>query len=230
MDGTGDLLIKQAGYLNAQFDTCCLTIPPTHLGSWEVLTQQVLELIHHELNASPDREVYLCGESFGACLAIKLALHSPHLFSRIILINPASSFRRALWLTLGGSLTRWLPQPCYQITSVGLVWWLANWDRVTAGDRQALLQAVQSVPQQTSAHRITLLCEFSVSPNQLKQLAQPVWLIASAADHLLPSVEEAHWLAQHLPDNRIVVLPHSGHACLLEAGINLYEILREHRF
>jgi pimeloyl-ACP methyl ester carboxylesterase len=230
MDGTGQLLRSQTTGLEAGFDVRCLAIPPTDLTSWDELTAQVVELIHQELQDLPGRAVYLCGESFGGCLAMKVALHSPHLFSRIILVNPASSFRRRPLMSWGGAITSRLPEPLYRLASMGLLLWLANLDRVAPGDRQALWQAIQSVPQETSAWRLSLLNEFTISAAQLRQITQPVLLLASAADRLLPSVSEAQDLAEHLPDVQLVVLPDSGHACLLEAEINLYEIMQKWNF
>lgn len=230
MDGTGQLLRSQTTGLETGFDVRCLAIPPTDLTTWEDLTEQVVELIHQELKDFPDRVVYLCGESFGGCLAMKVALHSPHLFKRIILINPASSFRRWPLMSWGGAITSRLPEPFYRLTSMGLLLWLANLDRIAPGDRQALWQAVQSVPQETSAWRLSLLNEFTISVAQLRQITQPVLLLASAADHLLPSVPEAQELAQHLPNVKLIILPDSGHACLLEATINLYDIMQKCNF
>lgn len=230
MDGTGQLLRSQTTGLEAGFDVRCLAIPPTDLTDWEELTEQVVKLIHQELKDFPDRVIYLCGESFGGCLAMKVALHSPHLFSRIILVNPASSFRRWPLMGWGGPITSRLPDPLYRLTSMGLLLWLANLNRITPGDRLALWQAVQSVPQKTSAWRLSLLSEFNISVTQLRRITQPVLLLASEADHLLPSLPEAQELSQHLPDVELVTLPDSGHACLLEADINLYEIMQQYNF
>jgi pimeloyl-ACP methyl ester carboxylesterase len=79
--------------LEAAFDVRCLAIPRDDLTSWDVLTENVLDLIQAELE-NPQRSVYLCGESFGGCLAMKVAIASPHLFKRIIFVNTASAFGR----------------------------------------------------------------------------------------------------------------------------------------
>jgi pimeloyl-ACP methyl ester carboxylesterase len=230
MDGTGQLLRSQTTGLEAGFDVRCLAIPPTDLASWEELTEQVVNLIYQELEDFPERVVYLCGESFGGCLAMKVALHSPHLFSRIILVNPASSFRRWPLMAWGGAITSRLPELFYRLTSMGLLFWLANLNRIALGDRQALWQAIQSVPQETSSWRLALLNEFTLPVAQLRQITQPVLLLASAADHLLPSLPEAQELAQHLPDVKLLILPDSGHACLLEEDINLYDMMQKCNF
>jgi predicted alpha/beta superfamily hydrolase len=69
--------------------------------SWDDLAVSVVNLIEEELNKQPSRSVYLCGESFGGCLAVKVALKSPDLFERIILVNPATSFNQRPLLRLG---------------------------------------------------------------------------------------------------------------------------------
>lgn len=226
MDGTGTLLRTQTAGLETSFDIRCLAIPPDDHTSWDILSEKVIALIQAEIEIDPQQSVYLCGESFGGCLALKVALKAPHLFKRIILVNPASSFNQQPWLHWGSSLTRWLPQPFYQASSVALVPFLAALERISPGDRRALLEAMQSVPQKTSIWRLSLLSQFDINQIQLSCLTQPVLLIASRADRLLPSLVEAQYLSRSLPDARIVTLPDSGHACLLEVDVNLYEILK----
>ncbi len=226
MDGTGKLLRTQTAGLEATFDIRCLAIPPDDLTTWDILSDRVIALIQAELEAIPRQSVYLCGESFGGCLALKVALKAPHLFKRIILVNPASSYNRRPWIHWGCHLAHWLPQSLYQISSVGLLPFLAALERISPSDRQALLAAMRSVPQKTSIWRLSLLSQFDLDETQLCRLTQPALLIASQADRLLPSLAEAQHLVGSLPNARTVTLPHSGHACLLEADINLYKILQ----
>ena len=231
MDGTGQLLRSQTAGLEAGFDIRCLAIPPDDLTNWEVLAAKVIHLIQTEIDKqTQQRAVYLCGESFGGCLALKVATQAPQLFDRLILINPASSFKRRPWIQWGSSLASYLPESWYQVSSVGLLPFLASFGRILPEDRHALLEAVQSVPQRTSVWRLSLLNAFELDDKCLDYLTQPVLLVASAADRLLPSLAEAKRLAALLPNATTVVLPDSGHACLLEADINLYEIMRLHNF
>jgi pimeloyl-ACP methyl ester carboxylesterase len=50
-------------------------------------------------------------------------------------------------------------------------------------------------------------------------------IVASAADRLLPSLEESGRLVRLIPNARRVILPNSGHTALLESGISLAEIM-----
>lgn len=230
MDGTGKLLRTQMAGLEAGFDIRCLAIPPDDLTGWEELTRQVVALIHGELQTSPRRPVYLCGESFGGCLALKVALQEPDLFSRLILVNPASAFRSRPWLVGGSKLVHWLPEVVYHNSAMIFLPFLASLERIAPDDRQAFWEAIHSIPQKTSLWRLSLLSQFEISADELWQLKMPVLLIASEADRLLPSVLEVQRLAAQLPDARIVALPNSGHACLLEQAVNLYKIMRSANF
>jgi pimeloyl-ACP methyl ester carboxylesterase len=93
-------------------------------------------------------------------------------------------------------------------------------------DRRDLLNAMQSVPSSTVSWRLSLLQDFALDHSQLSSLTQMVLLIASAGDRLLPSVEEGKRLVKSLPNAKLVVLPDSGHSCLLESDIKLAKMLR----
>lgn len=230
MDGTGQLLRSQTAGLEASFDVRCLAISHSDMSRWEDITNNVLSLIDVELQRNSQRSVYLCGESFGGCLAQKVAIAAPHLFKRIILINPASSFKLRPWYVWASPLMNYVPGWVFDVGAIGLLPFLASLSRITESDRTELLETVQSVPSETIRWRVSLLREFNIDNNKLAQLTQPILLVASTDDRLLPSLEEVHRLANILPNSKIVTLPNSGHACLLEADINLYEILKANNF
>lgn len=230
MDGTGQLLRSQTAGLETGFDVRCLAIPRQDLTTWEVLTNNVVELIYTELAKNSQRPIYLCGESFGGCLAMKVAIQAPQLFKKIILINPASSFKLRPWFTWASQLTYLVHPWLYHIGALGLLPFLASLQRMTQSDRQELLKSMRSVPPETILWRLALLREFEVDEEKLHQLTQPVLLIAGLQDRLLPSAEEVRRLVNIFPDSKMVVLPESGHACLLESQTNLYKILRDNKF
>ena len=230
MDGTGQLLRSQTDDLEVAFDVRCLAIPPDDLTSWDVLSTRVVALVRQELEQSPRRSVYLCGESFGGCLAMKVALAAPHLFSRIVLVNPASSIQHHLLLRWGAGLTSFMPSGLYGVGSLGLLPFIAALNRIAPHDRQEMARILQTIPPETDRWRLSLLSEFDIEDNQLRGLTQSVLLVASAHDLLLPSVAEAKRLVKTFPNAQMTVLPHSGHACLLETDVNLYEIMRAKNF
>ena len=230
MDGTGQLLSRQLAGLEQAFDIRCLTLPPDDLTPWEALTTQVVNLIEAELAHGTQQLTYLCGESFGGCLALKVMERSPHLFDRLILLNPATSFKQSFWIYWGSYLVQPLPDPIYRTSCVGFLPFLAALERIEASDRRALLDAMQSVTQKASLWRMSLLREFDLPDAVVRSLQKPALVIASKRDRLLPSVHEASRLASLLPNAQIQVLPQSGHACLLEGDVDLYDILKVNQF
>lgn len=227
---TTQLTRLQTAGLETAFNVRCLVLPPQELPNWDILSQKVVDLTQAELETEQPKSVYLCGECFGGCLALKVLQKAPQLFERIILINPALSFNLQPWIDWGSLFTDWLPQPIYELFSVAFLPFLASLERITPEDRQALLKAVKTAPLKASAHRLSLLSQFKIENTQLHQFNQPFLIITSKADRLLPSLEEAQRLIRSVPNVSMVTLPHSGHACLLEEGINLLEIMKAANF
>ena len=52
------------------------------------LLQTVENTIKHEHDLSPNRPIYLVGDSFGGCLAVAVAARNPQIDLLLILVNP----------------------------------------------------------------------------------------------------------------------------------------------
>ncbi len=230
MDETGrDLMTLQTTGLEAVFEIRCFVIPADVLDSWDSLASQLIALTQAEVAKTP-RQVYLCGESFGTCVALTALTQLPTLFDRIILINSASSFHRVPLLNLGTFLLPLTPQFLYDFSSMLALPFLSQVFRVSPTARKALMKATQEAPKPTAEQRLKLLRQFRTDEAKLQKITQPVLLIASQQDHLLPSVEEADRLANVFPKTQIFTLPYSGHACLVESDICLLKILQNAGF
>lgn len=231
MDGTGQLLRSQIPNLERSFDIRRLSIPVDDLTDWDGLVRKIVELIETELSADINRRaVYLCGESFGGCLALKLAVAAPKLWDRLILVNPASSFRQQRWMRWATYFTHILPANLYSISCMGLLPFLASLDRIDRQDRDLLLHVMQSVKFKSAMWRISLLDSFDVSVEQLQSIDHPTLVVSSGNDRLLPSAAEGKLLKQHIPQSDLHFIPEGGHAVLLESDTDLHEILHVHGF
>ncbi|MEA5534756.1 alpha/beta hydrolase [Crocosphaera sp. XPORK-15E] len=230
MDGTGKLFHRQAEKLGNFFAIRCLSIPSHDQSNWHDLADQTIGLIKQELESHHGSSVYLCGESFGGCLALKVALKAPELIEKMILVNPASSFEKRPWLGLGVQLNQWMPNFLYQSSTVGFLPFLGSLGRIEKEDSKALLKAMQSLPQEVVSWRLALLRDFQINRETLKRLKQPILMLASDQDRLLPSVAEGQQLMSYFPQGNLTILPNSGHACLLETEVNLAEVLRKNDF
>lgn len=77
-------------------------------------------------------QVTIVAESFGGCLGLRVAAAAPELVERLVLVNPATSFVRALGGLPGAiastNLLSLFPEPLYQVGSPlavhhgGLAW------------------------------------------------------------------------------------------------------------
>jgi pimeloyl-ACP methyl ester carboxylesterase len=223
MDGTGKLLKKQSDRLAVKFDVRCLAIPSNDRANWAELSHQTVRLIETELTQG--QSLYLCGESFGACLAMQVAAQMGAKVERLVLINPASSFARFPLLAAGSMLSGLLPDTMYPLSTRILVNFLINPDRVTAADRQSLIHAMLSVQPRSAIWRLNLLKQFQVDAIVSKLIDIPTLLIAGEYDRLLPSVLEISILQKLLPKSKTILLAKSGHACLLEQDTRLVDLL-----
>ncbi|OUL18270.1 alpha/beta hydrolase [Nostoc sp. RF31YmG] len=231
MDETGkELMYIQTAGLEVAFDVRCFVIPSDDLKSWDEMTQEVASLTQIELEKAPRLSVYLCGESFGGCLALKVLEKFPQLFTKVILVNSASSFSRVPWLSLGSLLFPLTPKLFYNLSSFIALPFLAHLSKLSANAKEALLKSTRSAPQKNANQRLSLMRKFKFDQQKLAQNTQPVLIVASKCDRLLPSVDEAQRLARIFPSHQIKILPNSGHACLLEDNVNLYEILMSEKF
>ncbi len=227
MDGTGKLFYRQMEFLSPFFNLYALSFSPIIAADWWSLTQTAIALLEKEF---PQQRVTLCGESFGGCLALTLPIQAPQLVEKLILVNPASSFRRYPWLSWGIPLLHWLPEGLHSSTTLGGLPFLAQIHRLLPEDQRQLLLAMRSLPPSAVSQRLSLLQAFSPTTSELESIVQPTLILASQGDRLLPSVTEARYLQSHLPRAQIHYLPDSGHACLLETDLNLAAILEERCF
>ena len=231
MNETGKALLKlETRGLEVGFDVRCLVIPPNNFMDWEQLTESAIALIQAELERTPQEAVCLGGESWGGCLALKLIEHAPHLFKRLILVNSASSFHRIAWFTQSSRLLAWTPPLLYKFSPIVVLCLTSALTRIPLTRLHVLWKAAQAAPKKTAEYRLSQLSEFRIDETQLHQFTHPVLLIASQADRILPSVAEAQYLSKIFPAAQVVVLPQSGHTCLMEADINLYQILQAEHF
>jgi pimeloyl-ACP methyl ester carboxylesterase len=223
MDGTGVLFARQQEQLARHFDVCCLAISRCNLLGWNELAAGVVALIDREL-AGGEREIHLCGESFGACLAMLVAARLPQI-QQLISINPASSFAKLPLLAMGSFGVGIVPEPLYQLSARILVSLLVEVDRVSRFDRQNLIRAMLSIDAQTVAWRLKLLREFELNLVLPDLIDVPTLLLAGEMDRLLPSKLEVQTIQRQLLRSKTIILPYSGHACLLEQDINLAQII-----
>ena len=102
--------------------------------SWESLTAQVIPLIKQLTQAEgPKRRLTVVAESFGGCLAFRLALAVPDLIANMVVVNSATCFDKSysgiINLIAASNLLSLFPQQLYQVISpcnMCLLCWLQH--------------------------------------------------------------------------------------------------------
>jgi len=208
------------------------------------------------------RPVLLVGESFGACLALRVAAQAAPASmsgpSALALINPATAFPRALGgapaLLARSGLLGIVPDAAYGLAQAILLPLLLDRGRTGPGGEAAaaLMMAMRphagdgaaaappARPAAAASHRLSLMMDGEgLGEADLGRIRLPTLLIASGGDALLPSLSEAARLegvipgvaapapgaSARVPRKGRLVLPESGHAPLLEAGVDLAALL-----
>lgn len=227
MDGTGSLYKSQLAGLRPYFDLHCLWIAPEDRTPWPDLAATVATQI---ATIRQGRPVYLCGESFGACLGLQMVVQEPQLCDRLILINAATAFQSPLGTSWAMELLRHFPTALYHVATLGLLPFLITEHRVPDYNRHDLIAAMQAATPGGAAWRVTLLSEFDLSAAQLQTIQTPTLAIGAGRDRLLPSAQEAQRLATLIPQAQAHILPDSGHTCLLEPTVQLVDMLRDYHY
>ncbi|KAJ4841752.1 LOW QUALITY PROTEIN: hypothetical protein Tsubulata_003040 [Turnera subulata] len=100
IDGVGLGLVRQYHTLGKIFDIWCLHIPVMDRTSFAGLLKMVERTVRSESCRSPNRPIYLVGESLGACLALAVAAANPDVDLQLILANPATSFEKSQLISI----------------------------------------------------------------------------------------------------------------------------------
>jgi pimeloyl-ACP methyl ester carboxylesterase len=253
IDGTGLAAFKQFPVLMEHFNLITFVTPPENRTSYDELVEIVSDMVRTSLAHIPATQpVYIMGESFGGLLALSLAESCPGIVDRIILVNPATSFKKTVWPIIGPVLLS-TPKEAYGALPILLAPVLGNPINLLQASLDGLpsnsslvdqaLGLVQGafalleqlpvladiLPRDTLEHKLKLLeqgCN-RVNPEMVKQR---VFILAGEQDLLLPSESEAEYLQGALPRAHTRVERGRSHALLQEGGVNLVSILKEEGF
>ena len=267
LDGTGFSASSQFDTIaRAGFDLVALNIPVSDRSSVFELVDNVTAYLDarvaendfngESVDGAGSSDVYLIGESMGGMLALCVAASRPDLIKRLILVNPASSFDKSVWPTLGPALPS-IPNELWNAVPFALAPVLIDPVRMARGMMDKMMETPSDdplgslvagaeelmglipalgalseiIPRETLAHRLEILregCEF-LNANDYERLTTinvPTLVVASENDNLIPSLTESSRLKAFLPNCKVEVLKGASHAALQEPGVDLMEIAR----
>ncbi|KAK3164363.1 hypothetical protein QOZ80_1AG0016610 [Eleusine coracana subsp. coracana] len=246
-DGVGMGLILHHKSLGKVFEVRCLHIPVNDRTPFEGLLQTVEKCIKHEHNVSPNRPIYLLGDSFGGCLALSVAARNPQIDLVLLLVNPATSFAKTslqpilplleamptkFHFTVPYLLSFVMGDPL-KMASVSIENNLSPPETLQklsdslTSMLPLLSELADIIPRDTLLWKLRLLKTGAAYANsRLHAVQAEVLLLASGNDNLLPSGEEADRLFKTLKNCRVRYFKDNGHTLLLEDGINLLSVIK----
>ncbi|KAJ6762867.1 TRANSMEMBRANE PROTEIN 68 [Salix purpurea] len=246
LDGVGLGLALHHKALGKAFEVRCLHIPVYDRTSFEGLMEIVEETVRLEHDSSPNKPIYLVGESFGACLALAVAARNPKIDLVLILVNPATSFSRSqlpllpILEALPDGLHDVFPYLVGFVTGNPVKMAMANIEYKLPPRLQfqqlyhnltALLPSVSVlsdiIPKETLIWRLKLLKSAAAYANsRLHAVKAEALVLASGNDNLLPSKDEAYRLKSSLKNCKVRYFNDNGHSMLMEDGLNLLTIIK----
>jgi len=219
MDGSGRLFYRQVPLLAKRYRVATYRLRD-EAPSMDVLVADLASVI------GPTPAVVV-GESFGGTVALSLALARPELVAALVIIN---------------SFPRFLPQHRLHLAMLALK--VLPWQtmplvrRLTAfrlhskyTHRAEIRRFMELTAETTRAGylgRLGILTHYDVRA-RLGEIRAPTLLLASEHDHLVPSVEQARYMAARIPSAGFSILAGHGHICLIASNIDLERILRDWR-
>lgn len=247
MDGVGLGLIMHHKTLGKVFEVRCLHIPVYDRTPFEALVELVEQTVRQEHALSPNKPIYLVGDSFGGCLALAVAARNPTVDLVVILANPATSLERSqlaplfpLMEALPDELHRTVPYLLSFIMGEPTKMAMANVDKKLppgpmlgqlSENLTALLPRLSVlsdiIPKETLLWKLKLLKSAAAYANsRLHSVTAEVLVLVSGKDGMLPSEDEAKRLQSTLKNCIVRTFKENGHTLLLEDGINLLSVIR----
>ncbi|KAF7011390.1 hypothetical protein CFC21_025704 [Triticum aestivum] len=245
-DGIGMELILHHKSLAMVFEVRSLHIPVHDRTPFEGLLQIVEECIKYEKALSPNRPIFVIGDSLGGCLALPVAARSPNSDLVLVLVNPAMSCAKT---TVQAKL------PLLELMPSNLSIIHPHLLRCLIGEPLKMaMVSIQNDPSlqgalpmfsQTLSSMLTLTSEIghiiemdtvvwrlkllksgaAYANSRLHAVQAEVLLLASGNENLPPS-GEADRLFKTLKNCKVRYFRNRGHTLLMEQDFNLLTVIK----
>lgn len=224
MDGTGRLFYRQVPLLARSYRVATYALRDA-AESMEVLVDDLARVIRAASPAAAPAVVV--GESFGGAVALSCALARPALVAALVVLNSFPRFLPQFRLRLAISGLRALPWP-----AMGLVRRLTAFRLHSRYTHRAEIRRFVELTRETTREgylaRLRILTRYDVRA-RLQEIRAPTLFLAAERDHLVPSVQQAQYMAARVPEASLRVLHGHGHICLIAPNVDLERILRDWR-
>lgn len=223
MDGTGQLFHRQIPSLvrNHRVATYALR---DDVDNMETLIEDLAGVVRTAGGGAP---ATLVGESFGGTLAMSFALAHPELVDRLVILNSFPRFLPQGRLRLARLVIGAIPWGVMRIVRRLTAFRMHS--RFTHRDEiRRFLALTARTTRRGYRARLGLLRGLDLR-NRLGEIEAPTLLLAAELDRLVPSIEQARYMAERIPGATMRVLEGHGHICLIAPNLHLGDLLEEWR-
>jgi 3-oxoadipate enol-lactonase len=220
LDGTGQLFYTQVPRLASSFRVATYSLRDAAT-EMAVLVEDLLAVV--DAVAPSGEPAILLGESFGGALSLSFALAHPDRVAALVILNSFPAFLPQMRLRLGRAALAAMPWGAMPLVR-RLTAFRMHSRHTTPDELRRFLQLMRATTREGYLNRLKVLMHYDVR-DQLARLRVPTLFLAADRDHLVPSVEQARYMAARVPGATMRVLEGHGHICLLAPDLDMAEIL-----
>jgi 3-oxoadipate enol-lactonase len=219
MDGTGQLFYTQVPRLAQAFRvaTYSLRDSATEMATLVADLEAVVDAV------SPGEPVILLGESFGGALSLSFVLAHPARVRALVILNSFAAFLPQIRLHLGHAALKLLPWGAMPLVRRFTAFRMHS-AHTTRDELRRFMDLMRGTTKEGYLNRLRVLMHYDVR-EQLAQVRMPTLFLAADRDHLVPSVEQARYMAARVRGASMRVLEGHGHICLLAPDLDVALIL-----
>jgi pimeloyl-ACP methyl ester carboxylesterase len=220
MDGTGKLFYRQVPLLARSYRVATYALRD-EATSMDQLVTDLSDVV--DAVAPGGQRATIVGESFGGALALSFALARPAQVERLVILNSFPHFTPQIRLHLARLALRTLPWGAMTLVR-----------RMTASrlhsrhthraEIQRFMELTATATRGGYCNRLQVLTRYDVR-HRLQDIRVPTLFLASDRDQLVPSVEQARFMAARVPGSIVRVLDGHGHICLIAPDVDLRQLL-----
>jgi pimeloyl-ACP methyl ester carboxylesterase len=220
MDGTGQLFYRQVPLLARSFRAATYALR-NDAATMDVLIEDLGRVID---TVAPDtRRAVVVGESFGGALAMSFALARPEQVSALVILNSFPYFAPQFRLRLARHGLGLIPWGVMSLIRRATAFRLHS-AHTHRDDVRRFMELTAGASRDGYLNRLQLLMSYDVR-DRLHDLRPPTLFLAADQDHLVPSVQQAQFMAARVPNAVLRVLEGHGHICLIAPDIDLANML-----
>lgn len=224
MDGTGRLFYRQLPRLSREYRVTTYSLRDSAATMAE-LVDDLAGVVRFVSRG--ERPALVFGESFGGALSMSFALARPELVERLVVLNAFPFFRPQLRLKLAIAWIRTFPWKTMALVRRATATRMHS--RYTHRDEiRRFLELTADTTREGYLGRLRILQDYDLR-GRLGEIAAPTLLLAADRDHLVPSVQQAVYMADRIPNATLRILEGHGHGCLLAPNLDVAELLTDWR-